>query len=208
MEKNFTAYLILIVFSALTLTLSCAPPAAQKVPIDHMKIIQEDAKVLIVVHSRSGNTAEAGGTLAFLTDGDYYRLEVPAGAGDSYFDFPDRKEIVKFKPTSIDFTPYDTIFIGSPIWWDHPTAHICSFIKAHDFSGKRVILFYTYEGSTTIEALQEWENLIKTQGGKFIDIFGVDIDELEGETLAQRIETITGEKKEIWDLTVRTVPNQ
>ena len=31
---------------------------------------------------------------------------------------------------------YDTIFVGSPIWWHQPAMVICTFLEAFDLKGK------------------------------------------------------------------------
>ena len=42
---------------------------------------------------------------------------------------------------------YDTIFIGFPIWWYVAPTIINSFLEAHNFEGKKVVLFATSGGS-------------------------------------------------------------
>lgn len=43
---------------------------------------------------------------------------------------------------------YDTIFVGSPIWWHQPAMVVCTFLEAYDLTGKVIIPFFTY-GSTS-----------------------------------------------------------
>ncbi|MBP3213551.1 MAG: flavodoxin [Bacteroidaceae bacterium] len=51
---------------------------------------------------------------------------------------------------SIDVAPYDTIYIGYPIWWDRVPTIIQTFIESQDFTGKVIIPFAT-SGSSTID---------------------------------------------------------
>ena len=46
-----------------------------------------------------------------------------------------------------DIKDYDTIFIGYPIWWGDVPMIINTFLEKYDFSGKKVYLFNTHEGS-------------------------------------------------------------
>lgn len=47
----------------------------------------------------------------------------------------------------VDLKPYDTIFLGYPIWWGDLPMIVYSFIEKHDFNGKTVVPFNTHEGS-------------------------------------------------------------
>lgn len=48
-------------------------------------------------------------------------------------------------PRSID--EYDTIFIGSPIWWHTMAPPISTFIDSFDLTGKIIVPFYSHGGS-------------------------------------------------------------
>lgn len=46
-----------------------------------------------------------------------------------------------------NFSDYDVIFVGYPLWWyDMPMA-IYSFLEGYDFSGKTIVLFTTHGGN-------------------------------------------------------------
>ncbi|MBQ7157390.1 MAG: flavodoxin [Bacteroidaceae bacterium] len=47
----------------------------------------------------------------------------------------------------IDTTPYDTIFIGGPVWWGTYPQVMFTFFSKHDLNGKTIIPFTTHEGS-------------------------------------------------------------
>ena len=49
----------------------------------------------------------------------------------------------------VDFSQYDTIFIGGPVWWGTYPQVMFTFFKKHggDLKGKTVIPFTTHEGS-------------------------------------------------------------
>ena len=57
----------------------------------------------------------------------------------------------------VDFSDYDTIFLGYPIWWGDLPKIVYTFLEKHDWAGKTVIPFNTHEGSGnsgTYEKLQ------------------------------------------------------
>jgi flavodoxin len=41
---------------------------------------------------------------------------------------------------------YDTIFIGSPNWWDTIAPPVATFLSAYDLSGKAIVPFCTHGG--------------------------------------------------------------
>ncbi|MCR5122592.1 MAG: flavodoxin [Ruminococcus sp.] len=57
-----------------------------------------------------------------------------------------KKEIAIAEKIS-GFEEYDTVFIGFPIWYYGAPNIIADFIKAYDWSGKRIALFATSGGS-------------------------------------------------------------
>lgn len=46
-----------------------------------------------------------------------------------------------------DWSKYDTIFIGYPIWWGTMPMPVYTFLEDHDFAGKNIVLFSTQGGS-------------------------------------------------------------
>ncbi|MBP3227328.1 MAG: flavodoxin [Bacteroidaceae bacterium] len=47
----------------------------------------------------------------------------------------------------VDTTPYDTVFIGGPVWWGTYPQVMLTFLRDHDLNGKTVVPFTTHEGS-------------------------------------------------------------
>ncbi|MCR5078920.1 MAG: flavodoxin [Bacilli bacterium] len=52
-----------------------------------------------------------------------------------------------------NFELYDVVFLGFPNWWGTIPAPILSFIRDHDFSGKKVIPFITHGGQDFLYSL-------------------------------------------------------
>lgn len=191
-----------IILLSFVLLLSCIGPAQQITPAD-MSAVKSGANSLVVLHSRSGNTAKLGQAIADKMNADYIRLEVPAGSGDSLLDSPNRNETVEIKPLKVDMAKYQLVFLGSPIWYHHPTAFIYTFVKNNDFTSKKVVLFYTYNGGISKEAMDQMKSLVEKQGGTVIDVIGMnsryfDMDEAAKKEINDAIakhESLWTEKK-------------
>lgn len=53
----------------------------------------------------------------------------------------------------VDISNYDEIYLGFPIWWYVAPTIINTFLEAHDFAGKKIILFATAGSS-------DWGNTV------------------------------------------------
>lgn len=119
-----------------------------------------DGKVLVVYYSSTGNTKEAAELIAAATGGDLFEL-VPS---DPYTDEdlnwndensrvvyehenPDARDVALVSSVPENFSEYDTVFIGYPLWWGIAAWPVNSFIEANDFTGKTVIPFCTSASS-------------------------------------------------------------
>jgi flavodoxin len=178
--------------------LSCVSQPAQKFMKEDLSITRKGATVLVVVHSRSGNTARAGLAFAGALQADYLRLAVPEGAGDSYLKAPDRGKDAPITPERVDVSRYRLVFLGSPIWWYYPAPFIYTFIRKNDFTGKRVVLFYTYQGGINKGAVEEWKKLVASKNGRVVDVIGINRGELKNETVDSAALKIIADKKSLW----------
>lgn len=52
-----------------------------------------------------------------------------------------RRPITDIAPAAIDLSPYDTVFLGSPVWGMRFAPAMTTALETFDFSGKRVVLF-------------------------------------------------------------------
>lgn len=60
---------------------------------------------------------------------------------------PDQRNVELFVARVENFSEYDTVFIGYPIWWGIAAWPVDGFIEANDFSGETVISFCTSASS-------------------------------------------------------------
>ncbi len=65
---------------------------------------------------------------------------------DEYQSNESDKKNCELMPYSVDLNKYDTIIIGSPVWWYTITPVIRTFLKQHSLANKTVIPFATNAG--------------------------------------------------------------
>ena len=118
---------------------------------------QRSSRTLVAYFSATGNTHAVAQNIVSILDADSYRIEplnpYPEDPYDVSMDiqaeaYGDLRPAVGNLPDKEVIAAYDTIFVGSPIWWHQPAMVVCTFLEAYDLTGKVIIPFFTY-GSTT-----------------------------------------------------------
>ena len=104
-----------------------------------------------------GNTQIIAEMIASYTGGELFHIERSTPYPSVYRDCTDeaqREKNANARPDlkeDIDISPYDTIYLGYPIWWADLPMPVYTFIESHneshDWDGKKVIPFCTHEGS-------------------------------------------------------------
>ena len=122
-------------------------------------------KQLVAYFSASGVTKKVAQDLATAIEADVYEIkpEVPYTDEDlnwlnkksrSSVEMKDKKSRPAIVNDGFDVSAYDTIFLGFPIWWYIAPTIINTFLEAHDFSNKTIVLFATSGGSGFGEAVE------------------------------------------------------
>ena len=112
-------------------------------------------KTLVVYFSRSGNTEYVAQEIAKETGADIFKVEP---TDDSYqADYNTVVDLAKkelqegarppFQGQVENIGQYDTIYIGSPVWWGDMPMILYTFLDKYDLSGKKLAPFVTHEGS-------------------------------------------------------------
>ena len=123
---------------------------------------------LVACFSATGKTAKVAEKLAAGTGADLYEIkpEVKYTKADLNWMNKKSRSSVEMNDKSIrpaiitgdvDVSGYDTIYLGFPIWWYVAPTVINTFLKAYDFTGKKIVLFATSGGSdfgNTVAELQ------------------------------------------------------
>lgn len=149
----------LIAFLATTMHLmaSCAPDEPQEVSEGASLEPSGNTKTLVAYFSATGNTKAVAERIAELTGADIYSIEPSRPYAANPYDesqliqneaYNDLRPAVAILPSEEMIAQYDTIFVGSPLWWHQPAMVVCTFLDAYDLSDKVIVPFMTY-GATT-----------------------------------------------------------
>lgn len=110
-------------------------------------------KALTLYYSYGGNTKRIAELIQKETGGDIARIDtvVPySGDYDAVVDQGQRENADGFcpelKPLDLDLSAYDTLILGSPVWWYTYAPAMHSFLNQADLTGKTVYPFATNGG--------------------------------------------------------------
>ena len=124
-----------------------------------------DKKVLVAYYSHSGNTKVVANKIKEITGGDLFEIKTNHEYPKNYTDIINQAKLEKeqdFKPElseQIDISEYDTIFVGSPVWWYTFASPIRTFLAENDFSGKTIMPFCTHGGGGASNTYTDIEKL-------------------------------------------------
>ena len=135
---------------------------------------EKNGKVLIAYYSATGSTRKVAETIAEHTGGDLFEItpkEIYTSEDLNWtnsnsrvcveHDNPDSRHVELVTTEVVNFSEYDTVFIGYPIWWGIAAWPVDDFVKENDFTGKTVIPFCTSASS----GIGESGNLLAKMAG-------------------------------------------
>ncbi len=128
-----------------------------------------DSKVLVVYFSRSNNTELMAMEIAKHYDANLVRLYADKyrigfrGWINSLNDAQTKHAAIT--PERIDVSQYETIFIGSPIWWYSPAPPAWQFINNNDIADKNIVLFNTFNSKFKQEYIDDFKTKTEEKGG-------------------------------------------
>lgn len=110
-------------------------------------------KKLIVYYSYTNNTKKIAKQIQKVTSVDICEIEtIEAYSGDYNAVVNQGKDEVdcgykpEIKPIYVNLEDYDTIILGTPVWWYTYAPAVATFLEQYDLSGKTVIPFATNGG--------------------------------------------------------------
>ena len=118
----------------------------------------------IVYYSYSNNTKKIVDEIIKSVKADVYEIKPVIPYPDDYELLVEqeehkqgKEEVVEIEDLKINLKDYDTIILGTPVWWYTMAPPVRSFLKNNDLSGKTIIPFITNGGwiGTTLEDINK-----------------------------------------------------
>ncbi len=106
-------------------------------------------KVLVVYYSLSGHTRDIAEIIRNKTGADIYEIKTAEPIKQNPLMYLKiRKQLKEQKYPQLagplpDFSAYDMVFVGAPVWWYTIATPGLSFLQQADFQGKKVVPFST-----------------------------------------------------------------
>lgn len=126
-----------------------------------------DKKILIAYFSYEGHTRGIAEKIQRITGGDLFEIR-PEQAYSTDYDTTERQARQEVKngvrpvlaEQPQDMAQYDTVFIGTPNWFNKIAPAVASFLGEHDFSGKTVVPFCTHGGNGAARVAADLRNYL------------------------------------------------
>ena len=113
----------------------------------------ETPKILVAYYSLTGKTENVARAIANTSGGTLYKIQVaksyPSDACERRAMLEmeiEENELPPLATTDINPENYDIIFIGSPVWANHISQPVKSFLAKYNLRDKHVIPFVTHSG--------------------------------------------------------------
>ena len=140
------------------------------------------SKILVAYFSATGTTKKVAETMAEKLNCDLYEIKPKVPYTDADLNWLDknsrstlemkdktsRPEIVK---DDFDVSSYDKVLLGYPIWWYTAPTIINTFLEAHNFENKEIIIWATSGGSGLGTSKENLEKSVKNsiKNGKILN---------------------------------------
>ena len=125
-------------------------------------------QILVAYYSLTGKTEQVANAIANASGGQLYKIEPDKS-------FPDNKKerrkmleqeieqnyLPPLKPVDINPENYEIIFLGSPVWGNHISQPVKSFLHEYNLAGKQVIPFVTHSGGGRGQCFNDVAKLCK-----------------------------------------------
>ena len=110
-------------------------------------------KAIVIYYSYGGNTRRIAGEIGQALGAELAEIRTVQPYTGSYDDVVDQGQrevnsgfLPELQPLNIDLSRYDTVILGSPVWWYTFAPAMNSFLHSADLSGKTVYPFATNGG--------------------------------------------------------------
>lgn len=110
-------------------------------------------KKLVVYFSYTGNTEMIANKIKEKLDCDILKIETKVPYSTDYDEVVNDEQnsetsnyLPQIKAININLDKYDTIILGTPVWWYRPCPAIRTFLTENNLDGKKIIPFATNAG--------------------------------------------------------------
>lgn len=110
-------------------------------------------KAIVIYYSYGGNTRRIAGEIGQALGAELAEIQTIQPYTGSYDDVVDQGQrevnsgfLPAIQPLNIDLSRYDTLILGTPVWWYTFAPAMNSFLHSVDLSGKTVYPFATNGG--------------------------------------------------------------
>ena len=124
-------------------------------------------KTAIITYSLGGNTRSVATKMKEWLDADIYEIKTKVPYPQDYDQMVEQGKIEvesgfmpEIEELNIDFSKYDNIVLGSPVWWYTFAPAMNAYLKNADFLGKKVYVFAT-NGGWLGHTLKDYEKKVK-----------------------------------------------
>ena len=146
--KKMLAVLFALILSDSSLSVAVAEEETVPQPIE------PKSHILVVYFSATGTTRGVAEKLAEGLSADLYEIVPAEPYTDADLDWNDSKSRTSIETDDPacrpaiagelpDLTPWDTVFIGYPIWWGDTPRIVSNFVEHVDLTGKTLAVFFT-----------------------------------------------------------------
>lgn len=111
------------------------------------------SRMLVLYYSKTGNTRELARYIQKTTNADIAEISPVTPYPSDYNETVrlSRLELLtgrrnSIQPLSVRLQQYDSIFLGTPLWWGTLAVPVLQFLAQHSLEGKRVLPFSTNAG--------------------------------------------------------------
>ncbi|NHI00701.1 hypothetical protein OJHNALOF_01724 [Oceanimonas sp. MB9] len=135
-----------------------------------------DSRTAVVYFSRSGNTALAARHVAARLNAQLFPLEAPdyqlglSGLAHALKDAnalkTEPEALPDITPHVLDLTPFESIWLGSPVWLYSPAPPIWAFLEHNRFDGQHVVLFNTFNSHFSDEYIEKFRAKVMARGAR------------------------------------------
>lgn len=155
-------------------------------------------KVLVAYFSWGGTTQRMAQQIQDITGADIFRIEPVTPYPTSYtpctevaLDEKNNNARPAIKDKVENWSDYDVVFIGCPVWWWTTPMIIHTFCESYDFKGKTVVPFCTYAATYRDETLAEIVN--STPDASHLTGEGLTSGRINTQTIQNWINSINSE---------------